>query len=97
MSRKTNLVKLGDVLQQFLSQEKLDIKISQNVVRNSWSEIAGEMVARRTTNIQFQNKTLLVTIDSAALKHELSYQTEALITNVNKFCGYRLIDSLVIR
>lgn len=97
MSRKTNLVKLGDVLQQFLSQEKLDIKISQNIVRNSWGEIAGEMVSRHTTAIQFHNKTILITIDSAALKHELSFQTETLITHINKFCGYRLVDSLVIR
>lgn len=97
MAKKSNLIKLGDAINQLFRQEKLDVKISQFTVKSSWKEIAGEMVARNTTEISFNNSTIFVTLSSAALKHEMSYQKEILIQNINKFCGYRLVDTIVIK
>ncbi len=95
--KKSNLIKLGDAIQQLFKQEKLDVKISQFTVKNSWAEIVGEMVAKNTTEIYFNGKTVFVTLASAALKHELSFRREEMVTSINKFCGYRLVDTLVIR
>lgn len=97
MARKSNLIKLGDAITQLFKQEKLDVKISQFTVKNSWAEIVGEMVAKSTTEIFFNEKTLFVTLSSAALKHELSFRKEEMVASVNKFCGYRLIEQVVIR
>ncbi len=97
MAKKSNLIKLGDAINQLFRQEKLDIKISQFTVKSSWKDIAGEMIARNTTEISFNNATIFVTLSSAALKHEMSYQKETLIHNINKFCGYRLVDAIVIK
>jgi predicted nucleic acid-binding Zn ribbon protein len=95
--RKSNLIKLGDAINQLFKQEKLDIKISQFTVKNSWKDIVGEMVARSTTEIFFNDKTIFITLSSAALKHELSFRKEDMLNAVNKFCGYKLVDQLVIR
>ena len=97
MAKKSNLIKLGDAINQLFKQEKLDIKISQFTVKNSWKEIAGEMIAKNTTEIFFKDKIIFVSLDSAALKHELSFRKEELVQNINKFCGYRLIEEIVIR
>lgn len=97
MARKSNLIKLGDAITQLFKQEKLDIKISQFTVKNGWKEIVGEMVAKNTSELFFNDKTLFITLSSAALKHELSFRKEEIVNSVNKFCGYRLIDQLVIR
>jgi predicted nucleic acid-binding Zn ribbon protein len=97
MAKKSNLVKLGDVIGEFLKAEKLDVKISRFTVKNSWKEIAGEVIARNTSSIFFTDKTIFITIDSSALKHELSFRKTELLNNINKFCGYRLIEEVVIR
>lgn len=97
MAKKSNLIKLGDAINQLFKQEKLDVKISQFTVKNGWKDIVGDMVARSTTEIFFNDKTLFVNLSSAALKHELSFRKEDIINSVNKFCGYKLIDQIVIR
>lgn len=97
MAKNNNLVKLGDAISQLLKQEKLDVKISQFTVKNSWKDIVGEVIARNTTEVSFNNSTVFVSMNSAALKHELSFRKEEIITGINKFCGYKLVDSIVIK
>src|SRR3954469_13654726 len=97
MAKKSNLIKLGDAISQLFKQEKLDVKISQFTVKNGWKEIVGEMVANNTTEIYFNDKTVFVTLNSAALKHELSFRKEDLVNSINKFCGYKLVEQIVIR
>jgi len=55
------------------------------------------MVAKSTSEIFFNDKIIFVTLNSAALKHELSFRKEELVNSVNKFCGYTLIEQIVIR
>ncbi len=97
MARKTNLIKLGDAISQIFKQENLDVKISQFAVKKSWKEIAGEAISVNTTEIYFNNKTIFVSLKSAALKHELSFRKEDLLNNINKFCGYKLVEQVVIK
>lgn len=95
--KKSNLIKLGDAIDQLFKQEKLDVKISQFTVKNGWPEIVGPMVAKNTSELFFKDRTLFITLSSAALKHELSFRKDDILVAVNKFCGYRLVDELVIR
>ncbi len=97
MAKRNNLIKLGDAINQIFKQENLDVKISRFTVKNSWKDIVGEMVANNTSDISFHEKVLFVTLKNAALKHELSFRKEEILNNINKFCGYKLIDELVIR
>jgi len=97
MAKKNNLIKLGDAINQLFKQEKLDIKISQFTVKNSWKDIVGDVIANSTTEIYFNNTTIFITLNSAALKHELSYQKDTMLVNINKFCGYKLVTDIVIR
>jgi predicted nucleic acid-binding Zn ribbon protein len=97
LSKKSNLIKLGDAISQLFKQEKLDIRISQFTVKNSWKEIVGETIAKSTSDISFNNSTIFISLSSAALKHELSFRKEEIISNINKFCGYKLIDAIVIK
>ena len=43
------------------------------------------------------DRTIFVGLNSAALKHELSFRKEEIVANINKFCGYKLVDQIVIR
>jgi predicted nucleic acid-binding Zn ribbon protein len=97
VAKKSNLIKLGDAINILFKQEKLDVRLAQFAVKNSWADIAGEMIAKNTTEISFNNKTLFIALSSAALKHELSFRKQVLIDNVNKFTGSKFIEELVIK
>lgn len=95
--KKSNLIKLGDAIQQIFKQEKLDEKLSQFSVRSNWQDIAGQMIANHTTEISFQNKTIFIALKTPALKHELSFRKEELLQKINTYCGYKLIDQIIIK
>ena len=97
MAKKSNLIKLGDAINQLFRQEKLDVRISQFTVKNSWKDIVGEMIANNTNEISFNDKTIFITLKSAALKHELSFKKEQIVASINQFCGVRLVEQIVIR
>lgn len=96
--RKDNLIKLGDALNQMLKQERLDVKLSRFAVKNGWEEIAGKLIANHTIQIAFdEQKCMFLSLDSSALKNEVMYSKSELIKKINSFCGYELINNLVIR
>jgi predicted nucleic acid-binding Zn ribbon protein len=97
MAKKSNLIKLGDAISELFKQQKLDVKIAQFTVKNSWKDIAGEMVAKNTKEIFFSDKVVFITIPSSALRHELSFRKKELLDNINKFCGTQLVNEIVIR
>lgn len=97
MAKKNNLIKLGDAIGQIFKQEKLDIKISQFSVKNDWKDIVGELIAKSTTELFFNGNTVFITLNSAALKHELSFRKEEILNSINNYCGYKLIEHIVIR
>lgn len=97
MAKNSNLIKLGDAINLFLKQEKLDVKISRFSVKNNWEEIAGKHISGNTNAISFNDTTLFLTLKSAALKQELSFNKQQLIDNINRFCGYQLIKEIVFK
>ena len=97
MARKTNLIQVGDAIRQLFREEKLDVKISRFTVKNSWKDIVGEVIAKNTSEIFFNDKVIFITLTSAALKNELSYRKAEIVDSINKFCGYQLVSEIVIR
>ena len=95
--KKSNLIKVGDAITQFLKQEKLDVKISRFTVKNSWKDIVGEHVANNTLDISFNDTVMFLTLKSAALKQELSFNKQQIIQNINHFCGSKLINDIVFK
>jgi hypothetical protein len=96
--RKSNLISLGDAINQILKQERLDVKLSRFSVKNAWSEIAGSMIANHTISIGFDDqKNLFLNLDSAAVKNEVMYSKESIVKKINQFCGYELVKNIVIK
>lgn len=96
--KKSNLITLGDAINQILKQERLDVKLSRFSVKNAWEEIAGKVIANHTTTISFdEQKNLYLQLDSAAIKNEVLYSRENIIKKINQFCGYELVKNLIIK
>ena len=95
--KKSNLIKVGDAINEFLKQENMDVKIGRFIIKNSWKEIVGEHIANNTLDISFNDTVLFLTLKSAALKQELSFNKQQIITNINRFCGSKLINDIVFK
>ena len=97
MGRNHNLIKLGDAISQIFKEEKLDEKYSIFAIRNGWEGIVGKTVAKHTTQINYLNGLLYVSIDSAVVRNELSYVKDDIMQKVNKFVGKRLVRELILK
>ena len=97
MAKNYNLIKLGDAISQIFKEEKLDEKYSIFAIRNGWEGIVGKTVAKHTTQINYLNGLLYVSIDSPVVRNELSYAKDDIVQKVNHFCGQKLVKELILK
>ena len=62
-----------------------------------YEQLVGKMIANHTKEIYFKNKIIYVKLDSAALKQELSYAKEGLVTQLNQALGRRIVEQMIIK
>ena len=86
---------LKEVISELLSAYKLDGKLKEVRLINSWETVLGNPVAKYTSKIYIQKQTLFVELTSAALKQELSYAKSKLIDLLNKESGQLVINDIV--
>ena len=72
---KNNEQSLKEVIHELLSAYRLDVKLHEVRLINSWESLMGISVAKHTTKIYIIKKALFVELNSAALRHELSYSS----------------------
>lgn len=59
-------------------------KVKTVTLKDKWSSLMGEFVAKRTANIYIKNSTLFLKFDSPALKHDLRYRETEIIEKVQR-------------
>ena len=96
MSLKTNEVTLKQALQALMKAYRIDGKINERKVIDNWEKIIGKTIARHTRNIYVKDGKLFLTIDSAPLKHEISYSKNKIIEMVNSEVGVNLISEVIL-
>ena len=88
---------IGDVLKQFISQNKLEAGMDVVNVRDAWKNLMGNGVNNYTTEIQLKGSTLYVALSSAVLREELSYGKDKIIKMINEELRKDLVQTLVLR
>jgi len=88
---------IGDVLKQFITQNKLEAGMDVVNVRDAWKNLMGNGVNNYTTEIQLKGSTLYVALSSAVLREELSYGKEKIIKMINEELRKDLVTNLVLR
>ena len=88
---------IGDVLKQFIVQNKLEAGIDVVNVRDAWKSLMGNGVNNYTTEIQLKGTTLYVALSSAVLREELSYGKEKIIKMINEELRKDLVTNLVLK
>ena len=88
---------VGDVLKQFITQNKLEAGMDVVNVRDAWKNLMGNGVNNYTTEIQLKGSTLYVALSSAVLREELSYGKDKIIKMINEELRKDLVTNLVLR
>ena len=85
---------IKDLVKVLYKSYKQGDKFDEVCVVNSWEEVAGKMIAQKTTKLFINKKMLYLTLDSPALKNELRYHKLVLIEKVNTFAGKEIINDI---
>ncbi|NKI27704.1 Protein of unknown function [Arenibacter nanhaiticus] len=95
--RKNDNLKLGEALQQFISEKGLQKGIDKVNAQEAWKNLMGNGVNNYTTAIELRNDTLFVSLSSSVLREELSHGKSKIISMLNEELGKDLITKIVLR
>ncbi len=95
--RKKNSESIGDIVNQVLKENKLDRKLYETRVVNSWGAILGANIEKYTDNIYFVNSKLYVELTSSVLRQELFLSKEKIIASLNKHVGTNVVKEIIFR
>jgi len=70
--RKSDTSSLKEAIDAMIDTYKLRGKFDQNKLINSWEDMMGKPISRRTEKIFLKEKVLFVKLNSAPLRHELT-------------------------
>lgn len=97
MKRKANEQSLKEVIDEMLKAYKLDGRLSEVRLINSWEKVVGKMIARHTKDLYISRRKLYITLDSAALRDELSYARTKILNMLNEEAGTEVIEEVIFK
>lgn len=96
--KKSNESVVSELMEQMLGQYGLLDGYREYRLVKAWEEVAGAMVAKRTRSVNFKDGVYYVSIESPALRSELSFLRTALLQRLRELAGPKVeIKDLVFR
>jgi predicted nucleic acid-binding Zn ribbon protein len=94
---KADIRKIRDVLQEFLRENKLDVKLRERGLIDSWEELMGKTISRATKKIYIKDGKLFVVISSSVIRNELYMLKQEIVRKLNEKAGEDIITELILR
>jgi hypothetical protein len=88
---------LKDVLRDLVGEMKWKEPLNEAKVREVWKEKMGTTINTYTRDIVLRKGKLFITLSSASLKHELSYEKEKIQSMMNMELGGAFVTEVVVR
>ena len=85
---------IGTLIRRNLRAQGLETPLLQKRLVESWPEIAGEAIARYTTEVNIFNQTLYVKISMPALRADLSMRRMEFVKKLNDHVGAQIISDI---
>ena len=95
--KKGNEYTIAEAIREMMETYRLDGKLKEMNVLNSWEKLMGPLISKYTKKLQIENKVLYVHLDSAALRQELSYSKTRIIEMLNQEAGGEVITEIAFR
>lgn len=88
---------VGDVLKQFMQENRLQPGMDKIDVRDAWKNLMGNGVNNYTREIMLKGTTLYVELTSAVLREELSFGKAKIIKMINEELKREVVKDVVLR
>ena len=85
---------IGDLIMRNLRAQGLETPLLQKRLVEAWPTVAGEVIARHTTNVVIRNKTLFVSLNAPALRADLSMRRQEFVQILNNYVGNQVIADI---
>ncbi|MFN5213372.1 MAG: DUF721 domain-containing protein [Bacteroidota bacterium] len=87
---------IKQALDQYMKRFGLQRKVEEIKLVQLWPEIAGEFIARNTSDLQVRDRRLIIRVNSSVIKHQLLISRDTIIQRVNQFMEQEYINDLVL-
>ncbi len=88
---------LKDVLSGMVDSMNWKEKLHETRIRQLWKERMGTTINQNTKDIKFRKGKLFITIITAPLKQELSYEKEKIQKMMNAELGGEYVKGVIVR
>ena len=95
--RRTKTVPLKEVIQEYLQALKMNRKLREVGLVNSWEKVVGKTIARATKNIYIIDQKLVVELHSSVVRNELLMIKQPLIERLNQEAGESIIVDIILK
>jgi len=88
---------LKEALEQLVKTYKIEGKLNEVKLIQSWARLMGPMIAHRTESVSIRDKKLYVKLSSAPLREELSNARSKIISLLNAEAGAVVIEEIIFQ
>jgi predicted nucleic acid-binding Zn ribbon protein len=88
---------IKDAIESLLKTYKLDDRLAERRLIASWEDVMGKMIANHTKDLYIKHKQLFVTLDSSALRNELSMARTKIVKMMNEAAGVEVINDVILK
>lgn len=85
---------IGDLILRNLRAQGLETPLLQKRLVEAWPTVAGEAIARYTTDVHIYNQTLFVRLSIPALRADLSMRRQEFVRRLNEYVGSQVIADI---
>ncbi len=95
--RKSNTIKLGDLIKQTIVSNNLQDGLDIDRIKEIWATETGEHISKLTKEITFDKGKLYVSINSSLVRSEILLIRAELIKRINTKLGRSFVKELIVR
>ena len=95
--KRTEAKTVGDIVQDLLRKEHLDVPLDEHRACALWPHIVGPGINRYTISRDVRQGVMTVHLSSAPLRNELMMHRSRIITLINQALGREIIKEIVFK
>ena len=95
--RKFESQSIRKVLDEIVNSEALKTGITNTRIKDLWFELMGSQMTNYTDKVLLKGNTIIVSLNNAALREELTYGKEKIRKMMNEELGNEVLKKIVLR
>jgi predicted nucleic acid-binding Zn ribbon protein len=94
--KRSNDQPLKDALEELLDSYHLKERVNEKRLIENWEKIFGKTISKYTKKISVRSAKLFLTIDSASLRQELTFNKVKMIERINESIAPGFVQEIIL-